>query len=273
MAGMGTKKTAWFRHTASALFGLTCAALMTFSCASPQQPMPARMPAPPPPAPAPLVVPEAPRLPTIQFTIQAGAFSTSDRAALYAERLEAAGLDAYYFIDTDGLYKVRFERFETREAALARALALQSRGLIEAFYIIHPVPGAHQADVRRNLQESIVETARRFLGIPYRWGGASVRDGFDCSGLTMTVYRLNGLELPRNAYSQYHAGTPVAGHALEPGDLVFFATGKSHRISHVGIYTGDGRFIHAPGRGKRIRTASLSNGYFKPRYKGARRYH
>jgi cell wall-associated NlpC family hydrolase len=88
----------------------------------------------------------------------------------------------------------------------------------------------------------------------------------------MTVYRLNGLELPRRAIAQYRTGEPVARQSLREGDLVFFATGRRGQVSHVGIYAGQGKFIHAPGRGKSIRTASLDNGYFRSRYKGARRY-
>ena len=88
----------------------------------------------------------------------------------------------------------------------------------------------------------------------------------------MTVYRLNGLELPRSARAQFGAGTPVSRSAARQGDLVFFATGRGGRVSHVGIYTGGGEFIHAPGRGKTIRTASLDSAYFRARYKGARRY-
>ena len=97
---------------------------------------------------------------------------------------------------------------------------------------------------------------------PYRWGGESVRSGFDCSGLTMTVYRLNGLELPRNSRSQFRVGAHTSRQALEPGDLVFFATGKKGRVSHVGVYSGKGQFIHASGQGKKIQTASLDNRYF-----------
>ena len=84
---------------------------------------------------------------------------------------------------------------------------------------------------------------------------------------------LNGLDLPRNSRDQFRAGTPIKRSALRQGDLVFFATGRrSPRVTHVGIYTGGGRFIHAPGRGKTIRSASLTNGYFKRRFVGARRY-
>jgi len=248
---------------------LSCTALIVFGCKSPVQPLQVRVPTAPPP----VVSTVASPLPAIQFTIQVGAFTTIGRAERYAEHMKSFGLDAYYFVDADGLFKVRFERFDKKEAARERALALQAQGLFSDFFIIRPGPAGSRADPHQRLQESLVQTARRFIGIPYRWGGASASHGFDCSGLTMTVYRLNGLDLPRNAYSQYHAGTPVKWNDLVPGDLVFFATGRSSRISHVGIYVGEEKFIHAPGRGKRIRTAALSNAYFRPRYKGARRYY
>jgi hypothetical protein len=216
--------------------------------------------------------PAAPALPAIAYTIQVGAFSTTERAADYADLLASHGLDTYYFIDTDNLCKVRFERFDTKDAARRRARSLQAQGLIEAFYIVRPGPYGPAGEAREFRQASLVDTARRFIGTPYRWGGASARSGFDCSGLTMTVYRLNGLELPRNSRSQYRSGRPVARDALQKGDLVFFATAGGGRVSHVGIYSGGGKFIHAPGKGKTIRTASLSSTYFRRRYMGARRY-
>lgn len=208
----------------------------------------------------------------IPFTIQVGAFTSTARAARYSLRLQQLGVDAFYFIDSDGLFKVRIERFEDKKRARRRALQLQALGRIEDFYIVQPVSRARQIDPRSSLQRKIVQTAQRFMGIPYRWGGESVDGGFDCSGLTMTVYRLNGLALPRNSRSQFKVGKPIPKDALQMGDLVFFATNGGGPISHVGIYTGRSRFIHAPGRGKRIRTASLSNGYFKARFMGARRY-
>jgi len=211
-------------------------------------------------------------LPSIQYTIQVGAFSTAERAAAYAAGLVQLGLDAYYFIDADGLCKVRFERFDTKEAARRRASELQAHGWIDDFFIAEPVSRQYQIDPQAALRKNIVQTAGRFIGTPYRWGGESARKGFDCSGLTMTVYRLNGLELPRNSRDQFRAGTPIQRGALQEGDLVFFATDGKSRVSHVGVYTGGGHFIHAPGPGKRIRTASLSNGYFKRRYVGSRRY-
>lgn len=211
-------------------------------------------------------------LPEIRFTIQVGAFSTVERAARYAERLGAAGLDAYHFIDRDGLSKVRIEQFASKTEARRRATVLQSRGLIDDFYVVRPGGADHGAPHREARQQDVVRTAQRFIGVPYRWGGTSARSGFDCSGLTMTVYRLNGLDLPRSARAQFRTGKSVARSDIRQGDLVFFATARGSRVSHVGIYAGGDKFIHAPGRGKSIRTASLDNVYFRSRYKGARRY-
>lgn len=220
--------------------------------------------------------PEAPpvqtALPTIAYTIQVGAFTTTERAARLSLALKEQGLDAYYFIDGDGLYKVRFERFESKAAARRRAMELQSLGRIDGFYIVQPGAIKPKINPQAALRENLVKTAKRFIGTPYRWGGESAGRGFDCSGLTMTVYRLNGLDLPRNSRSQFRVGTPIRRDALRMGDLVFFSTNGNKRVSHVGVYTGKGRFIHAPGRGKRIRTSSMSNGYFRRRYMGARRY-
>ena len=226
----------------------------------------------PEPAPQPQPVPRPPGLTAIPFTIQVGAFSTAGRAAAFADQLEENGLDAYYFIDDDHLAKVRFEHFDSNEAARARALELQAEGLIADFFIVQPGTQRPADTPQVDLRSDLVKTARRFLGTPYRWGGASARKGFDCSGLTMTIYRLNGLELPRNARSQFQAGTPVARDDLKKGDLVFFATNGGQRVSHVGIYTGQGRFIHAPGRGKHIRISSLNARYYKRRFLGARTY-
>ncbi|MFZ1983488.1 MAG: NlpC/P60 family protein [Desulfatitalea sp.] len=253
-----------------ALFGLSACGAPKEPLLQPQPPIPA--PAPPEAAPVSQGSALSPGSPNIAFTIQVGAFSEFGRAAAFAERLQAAGVDAYYFIDRDGMYKVRFERFETLPEAQQRALALRAMGLIQEFYIVQPAPLGSQPNLPGSFQESIVSTAHRFLGKPYRYGKASQQEGFDCSGLTMTVFRLNGLELPRSAADQFNSGKPVARDALQSGDLVFFATGRSPRISHVGIYSGQGQFIHAATRDRAVRVSSLSNGYFKNRYKGARRY-
>lgn len=97
-----------------------------------------------------------------------------------------------------------------------------------------------------------VAIARRQLGTPYAWGGASP-SGFDCSGLVAYVYGRLGIEVPHNAAAQFRVGRPVPVGKLEPGDLVFF-----HGLGHVGIAVGDGRYIHAPQSGRRVEFASLA---------------
>jgi cell wall-associated NlpC family hydrolase len=116
----------------------------------------------------------------------------------------------------------------------------------------------------------IVRTARRYLGVRYKWGGASPR-GFDCSGLVVYVYKKNGILLPRSVKGQYRRGKRIPSRRLRPGDLVFFKTERA-RLSHVGIYAGGMRFIHAPRTGKRVTYASLKNPYWRRRYRGAVTY-
>lgn len=226
----------------------------------------------PPPSPTSL---NPPRLATLGITIQAGAFSSLDNVVRFTEALQARGLEATFFRDDDGLFKVRFGNFASREEARRRALSLQRSGKLDEFFIVLPEQLAAAQRERRGeafVRRQIVRTARNFLGLPYRWGGASPRDGFDCSGLTMTAYRLNGYKLPRTSRGQFRAGNPIAADALQPADLVFFATTSGRRVSHVGLYIGQGRFIHAPGRGKTIRIDSLSQGYYRRRMIGARHF-
>ena len=118
----------------------------------------------------------------------------------------------------------------------------------------------------------LAATAESFIGVDYSWGGTTSDSGFDCSGLVRAVYQLNGLELPRTSREQWAAGNPVDERSLSKGDLVFFATRGGKKVSHVGIYLGDDRFLHAPSRGNAIQAASLSDGYYRARYLGARSY-
>lgn len=214
-------------------------------------------------------------LPRMGYTIQAGAFSKVENAARLTEQLRSRGLDATYFVAGTGLYKVRFGNFPSGNAARETAANLKASGVIEEFYVVSP--GEYAVAKRREygtdyLREELLKTAKDFIGIPYLWGGTDADKGFDCSGLTMTVYQLNGLDLPRTAGEQYDAGTFVERKNLVKGDLVFFNISSGEKVSHVGIYTGDGKFIHAPGRGKNIRYDSLSSAYFRKRYTGARSY-
>jgi cell wall-associated NlpC family hydrolase len=113
---------------------------------------------------------------------------------------------------------------------------------------------------------SVVSIALQYLGVPYVWGGASP-SGFDCSGLTMYAYAKVGVYLPHNAAMQYGMGTPVSRSQLAPGDLVFF-----NGLSHVGMYIGGGRFVHAPHTGDVVKISSLSEYWYSATYVGARRY-
>jgi peptidoglycan DL-endopeptidase CwlO len=111
---------------------------------------------------------------------------------------------------------------------------------------------------------SVVAIAEHYLGVPYRWGGASP-SGFDCSGLVMYVYAQVGVSLPHSSYSQYGMGSPVSRGDLQPGDLVFF-----DGLGHVGIYVGGNSFIHAPHTGDVVKISSIS-GWYASTYVGARR--
>ena len=211
----------------------------------------------------------------IGYAVQVGAFSELKNAANLTRRLQREDLWAFYFKDTSGLYKVRFGNFPSRSEALGKARSLRRRGIIASFYIVRPQSLARILSTehgKARFRNRLVKTAYSFLGLPYRWGGSSPGKGFDCSGLTMAVYQLNGIALPRSSYLQWRAGRPVTLKNIKKGDLVFFATSGWHRVSHVGIYVGNNRFIHAPGKGKRIKIDSLNNRYFRKHFVGARKY-
>jgi cell wall-associated NlpC family hydrolase len=109
------------------------------------------------------------------------------------------------------------------------------------------------------------------IGVDYKYGGNSHATGFDCSGLVAHVFREGyGITLPRNTYGQSQVGQPVSAEELQPGDLVFYNT-LDRPFSHVGIYLGDGRFIHAPKTGSAVRIENLKSTYWSNRWSGARR--
>lgn len=119
--------------------------------------------------------------------------------------------------------------------------------------------------------ESIVELAKKYLGLAYVWGG-STPSGFDCSGLVQYVFGKNGIDVPRVTFDQINVGASVQPNKLRPGDLVFFDTDKKKSgPDHVGIYIGGGKFIHAPKTGDVIKISSLSDSYYMDRWMGGRR--
>lgn len=109
------------------------------------------------------------------------------------------------------------------------------------------------------------------VGIEYRWGGRAPQTGFDCSGLVVHAFeRAWGLALPHSTLAQSKAGKAVRRGDLRPGDLIFYNT-RRRPYSHVGIYLGEGRFVHAPRRGAKVRIESMRKPYWRKRFNGARR--
>lgn len=118
------------------------------------------------------------------------------------------------------------------------------------------------------MARGIAQSALRFIGVPYVFGGTST-GGFDCSGYTQHVFAMMGLHIPRTADAQYYAGSRVTRSTMVPGDLVFFQTYEPGP-SHVGIYLGNGRFVHASSS-HGVMVSSLSDSYWSVRYLGAKR--
>jgi hypothetical protein len=246
------------------------------------------------------------------YAIQMGAFADVKNAERFTDRLQTKGLDAFYYRKDSGIYAVRFGDFPSRDKARAAARKLVADRLIDSYYIAPPneivfagpqgpvlqkprpdeirsppettrpgrlkpvvppdrPPAKAAARGDRDMGAIAARTAERFVGIPYRWGGENVVDGMDCSGFVRAVYNLCGLSIPRTSRDQYKAGESVAKEALQDGDLVFFGSSED-AINHVGIYVGNGRFVHAPRRGEEIRVTSVDESYFEKRFVGARRY-
>ena len=128
--------------------------------------------------------------------------------------------------------------------------------------VSHPV--SHATAVAHK-QAKVVTFARRLLGVPYVYGGTSPSSGFDCSGFTRFVYAHFGIPLPHYSGAQFDMGRRVSRDGLRPGDLLFF-----DGLGHVGMYVGEGRFIHAPHSGTRVSIDTLS-GWYSGRFDGARR--
>lgn len=149
-----------------------------------------------------------------------------------------------------------------------------NRILLLSILLLSACASAHK-DVRTPVSDApgndVTSYARSLIGIPYKYGGNSPDRGFDCSGFVDHVYRHTlGISLPRSSDKISQVGRPISTGELRPGDLVFFNTLR-HKFSHVGIYLGDDRFIHAPSSGGKVRTEDMRETYWKKRYNGARR--
>ncbi|MEN9930608.1 MAG: hypothetical protein RL604_855 [Pseudomonadota bacterium] len=119
--------------------------------------------------------------------------------------------------------------------------------------------------------ETLINNAMQLIGVRYRWGGNTPQSGLDCSGFVRYVFNDTfGFLLPRKSAQMSKVGLEIGKEELRPGDLVFFNTMR-HAFSHVGIYVGDNKFIHAPSKGKAIRVDDMTKVYWEKRYNGARR--
>lgn len=128
----------------------------------------------------------------------------------------------------------------------------------------------HQ-NVSNQDREKIVDLANDMLGVNYRYGGQSPKKGFDCSGLVYYTHKQVGVRIPRTTRGQFRAVRQISYRSLQAGDLIFFSTMGNGLVSHVGIYVGGGKFIHAPSSGKRVSIASMNDKYWKHHYSGAGR--
>ncbi len=126
-------------------------------------------------------------------------------------------------------------------------------------------------DKAKDTASDITAYALSLIGVDYRFGGNTPDQGLDCSGLIRYVFQqATGLSLPRSAREQSRLGESVSKEKLQPGDLVFFNT-RRFQFSHVGLYIGDNRFIHAPSSGGAVQVVSLDNAYWQKAFNGARR--
>ena len=235
----------------------------------------------------------------IGYSIQVGAFKEVRNAERLTNALQAKGVEAFYFKKENDVYAVRFGDYPKKNEARKAAEKLVGEKIIGAYYIAPPFcpspgekpgtaekpapPGGRPGKKAKKSEECLTHrgdremggiaarTAERFVGIPYRWGGNTVVDGMDCSGFVRAVFNLCGVNIPRTSGEQFQTGQAIDKGDLRDGDLVFFGDSDS-RINHVGIYVGDGRFVHAPRRGDDIKVSRVDEAYFEKRFVGARRY-
>lgn len=164
--------------------------------------------------------------------------------------------------------------FSTRTAAtLLIAFGLLSTAVlaeeaVRAPYVNLKFPAPSEDLI--NPSEALVRHGMTYLGVRYRFGGTSRETGLDCSGLMLNVFQHAGVDLPRRAADMARLGVKVDKKDLQPGDLVFFNTRKQ-AYSHVGLYVGDGQFLHAPSSGGQVRVEDMNGRYWLARFNGARR--
>ena len=123
--------------------------------------------------------------------------------------------------------------------------------------------------------DNVIDRAHELLGTSYKWGGSTVEQGFDCSSLLVYLFKTEAnIHIPRTTAAMHRStAATVKRNELKPGDAVFFKGNGRGQVSHVGLYIGEGKFIHSPRAGKNVRIDSLSNNYWNKNYTGAKRFH
>jgi peptidoglycan DL-endopeptidase CwlO len=152
------------------------------------------------------------------------------------------------------------------EAAQLAAQAAAAQSAAQPTYYEPASVPVYDEDLPSARYGGVVGIALQYLGVPYVWGGSSPSTGFDCSGFVMYVYAQVGVSLPHHAASQWNLGTYVPRDQLAPGDLVFF-----NGLSHMGLYIGDGQFVHAPHTGDVVKISSLYDSWYSSTWYGAKR--
>jgi cell wall-associated NlpC family hydrolase len=216
------------------------------------------------------------------YAVRFGDFPTKEKARSAANKLVADRLiDTYYIAPPNEVVFARpretgWQKPHPAEIGTARETQKPDGGKETAKQKPKTAEPAEKPQQKPGVGEKdmgaiAARTAERFVGIPYRWGGDNVVEGMDCSGFVRAVFNLCGVSIPRTSREQYTAGDQVNRDDLRDGDLVFFGSSED-KINHVGIFVGNGKFVHAPRRGEEIRISSVNEDYFEKRFVGARRY-
>ena len=173
--------------------------------------------------------------------------------------------------DEDGMQALVKQQSETERRQEAKAPPAPSPKVEFSEPASSQSSSKRTAALSRREADELIGNAMGLLGVSYRFGGSSVSSGFDCSGFMQHIFRKTmQINLPRTSAEQAKMGVAVSRSELQPGDMVFFSTSRG-RISHVGLYIGNNRFIHAPRTGKSIEITSLGNKYWNSKYVTARR--
>lgn len=173
--------------------------------------------------------------------------------------------------DEDGMQALVKQQSETERRQETKALPAPSPKVEFSEPASSQSSSKRTAALSRREADELIGNAMGLLGVSYRFGGSSVSSGFDCSGFMQHIFRKTmQINLPRTSAEQAKMGVAISRSELQPGDMVFFSTSRG-RISHVGLYIGNNRFIHAPRTGKSIEITSLGNKYWNSKYVTARR--